>query len=76
MFWATLSTTMDKSDGAIEKAWMDGSHQETIVQGLGSCIGLTIDPDNKYLYWLDTSKLIVQRVQLANHLQIEVFTFK
>lgn len=72
MYWATLASSAAKSDGSIEKAWMDGSHRETIVQGLGHPIGLTIDQENKYLFWLDTSKFAVQRLLLSNPLQTEV----
>ncbi|XP_021948531.2 low-density lipoprotein receptor-related protein 1 isoform X4 [Folsomia candida] len=71
MYWATLASSAAKSDGSIEKAWMDGSHRETIVQGLGHPIGLTIDQENKYLFWLDTSKFAVQRLLLSNPLQTE-----
>jgi hypothetical protein len=63
MFWSSWG--VNGKDGSIEKAWMDGSHRQTMVQNLGWPIGLTVDAESRYLYWLDAMQFSVQRVKLS-----------
>lgn len=37
----------------IQRAWLDGTHSETIVTDIGRSYGLTIDYIGRRLYWTD-----------------------
>lgn len=56
---------MNEKDGSIEQAWMDGTHRTILVQNLGWPIGLTVDSENRYLYWLDALQFTIQRVKIG-----------
>lgn len=67
MFWSIweLSEGDAKKTGLIEKAWMDGSHRERLVQDtLYWPNGLTIDYEEKHLYWCDGFYLRIERINL------------
>jgi len=64
IFWSNWATSSEK-DGSIEQAWMDGTHRTILVPNLGWPIGLTIDSDNRYLYWLDALQFTVQRIKIG-----------
>jgi len=63
LFWSNYGT--NGKDGSIEKAWTDGSHRQSIAQNLGWPIGLTVDAENRYLYWLDALQFSIQRIKLS-----------
>ena len=68
MFWSIweFSSNLDSSKiGLIETAWMDGTHRRHFVnQSLYWPNGLTIDYQNKQLYWCDGFYLKIERINL------------
>ena len=48
LYWTEWANT-----GAIERAWLDGTHRQVIVSDIGRTHGLTIDHAARRLYWAD-----------------------
>lgn len=48
MYWTELANS-----GNIERAWLDGSHRQIVISGIGRTNGLTIDHVARRLYWAD-----------------------
>lgn len=53
MYWADWSTgTLQTVIGRVQKAWMDGTHQNVFIQeNVIWPSGLTIDHMDHHLYW-------------------------
>ncbi|KAL9988032.1 hypothetical protein ACROYT_G002429, partial [Oculina patagonica] len=65
MYWSSWSNTRP----TIERAAMDGSTRTTLVRFSNSWNpprpnGLALDPENSRLYWVDTSKYVIQYTDL------------
>ena len=65
MYWSSWSN----SQPTIERASMDGSMRKTLVQFSSSLWlarpnGLALDPENRRLYWVDTSNSVIQYTDL------------
>lgn len=67
MYWSSWSNTQP----TIERAAMDGSTRKTLVQfsrawwqTTARPNGLALDPENKRLYWVDTSNSLIQYTDL------------
>ena len=61
------------------KAWLDGSHQETIVkEEIAWPAGLAIDYPNRRLYWTDTKRRTIESVSISgeqlNRVKVLVYT--
>ncbi|XP_047488646.1 low-density lipoprotein receptor-related protein 1-like [Penaeus chinensis] len=69
MYWTvwqfTISGVPPGGDGLIERAWMDGTHRQPFVtSGLQWPNGLTIDFNERYLYWCDGFHNRIERIGL------------
>lgn len=70
MFWTDWIFQSNIS-GKIERAWMDGSHRETLFDhNLNYPYGLTIDLKSDHIYWCDVYSKQLERADLdgKNHI--------
>ena len=58
MYWNDWS-----QDYKIERAWLDGTHREVVINNIGRSYGLTIDYVDRRLYWTDIDK---KRIESAD----------
>ena len=63
MYWADWS-----EPPKLERAHLDGSNREVIVEDIGRVYGLTIDYIAQRLYWADVDREIIESCELDGNL--------
>lgn len=64
VYWSNFAKSHEH-DGSIERMWMDGSHREHLVTGLGWPIGLSMDFDNGLMYYSDALLYTLERIRVS-----------
>lgn len=69
MYWTlwqfTIAGVTASGNGLIERAWMDGTHRSPFVtNNLQWPNGLTIDFEERHLYWCDGFHNRIERINL------------
>ncbi len=63
MFWSNWAKSpQSDEDGWIERAWMNGNNRTKIVTNVVWPMGLTVDAEGSFLYWVDANSFKVERI--------------
>lgn len=63
IYWSDWGTS--EPNGRIERAALDGSHRKLLISKLGRPNGITIDYDEKRLYWIDLDSKKIESSDLS-----------
>ena len=65
MYWNDWS-----QDYKIERAWLDGTHREVVINNIGRSYGLTIDYVDRRLYWTDIDKKRIESADMEGRFSV------
>ena len=69
IYWSNWDAT-----GSIERATMDGSQREIIVEKVGRPNGLTIDLAERRLYWTELTSPAIEYYDFKNKIRHKIIT--
>lgn len=66
MYWSLLSSTIDHSDGVIERAYMNGKNRNMMATSkIADPVGLTLDHPQNHLYWIDARLRTIETLDIV-----------